>query len=113
MAELDPDLPTPEWSLDALGRGAIEVVPVPADCLDGFCHRWWRRPEALLDPAVPTGTSGIARLSATTVERAIGQLSDDLAVVGAEPMTPCSRRALSMPATGWSLLGDEPAPWAH
>jgi SAM-dependent methyltransferase len=79
MADLDPDLPTPEQMVDALGGGAIEVVPIPADCRDGFCHAWWRRPEAYLDPAVRAGISGIARLPEKTVEQAVGRLADDLA----------------------------------
>ena len=30
----------------------VEVVPVPADCHDGFFCAYWRRPEAYLDPDV-------------------------------------------------------------
>jgi hypothetical protein len=79
MLELDGDLPTPAAVADALGGGRVEVVPVPWDCLDGFCHAWWRRPEAYLDPRVRAGISGIARLPVDVVERAMARLADDLA----------------------------------
>jgi SAM-dependent methyltransferase len=78
MAALDRALPTPEAMAAALGRGRIEVVPVPADCRDGFCHAWWRRPRAYLSPVIRAGISGIARLPAATVQRAMQQLEQDL-----------------------------------
>lgn len=31
---------------------ALETIPTPADCADGFFEAFWNRPEALLDPAV-------------------------------------------------------------
>ena len=52
---------------------------VPKDCRDGFCHAWWQRPEAYLDPAVRAGISGIARLPADVVARGVEQLRQDLA----------------------------------
>jgi SAM-dependent methyltransferase len=79
MAQLDRALPSPSEIAQVLGGGTVEVVPVPADCLDGFCHAWWRRPEAYLDPRVRAGISGIARLPAEIVERAVSRLADDLA----------------------------------
>jgi SAM-dependent methyltransferase len=79
MAALDDDLPSPEALAAALGGGRVEVVPVPADCLDGFCHAWWRRPEAYLSPAVRAGISGIARQPEHVVARAVAQLEQDLA----------------------------------
>lgn len=78
MATLDGYLPAPEALATALGGGRVEVVPVPADCHDGFCHAWWRRPGAYLSPAVRAGISGIARLPVTLVERAMAQLERDL-----------------------------------
>jgi hypothetical protein len=38
-------------TLERLGGGQEEVVPIPHDCLDGFFHAYWRRPEAYLAPA--------------------------------------------------------------
>ena len=59
--------------------GRVEVVPVPADCTDGFYWAYWKRPEAYLDPVVRAGISGIAQLSDDVVARGIARLSDDLA----------------------------------
>lgn len=79
MLELDRDLPSPAAIADALGGGRVEVVPVPADCTDGFCHAWWRRPAAYLEPAVRRAISGIARLPDEVVARGMGHLEADLA----------------------------------
>jgi SAM-dependent methyltransferase len=78
MAELDRDVPSPEAIAAALGGGDVHVLPVPYDCEDGFCHAWWRRPEAYLDPRVRAGISGIARQQASVVERATRALAADL-----------------------------------
>jgi SAM-dependent methyltransferase len=78
MAGLDTDLPRPDAIADALGGGTVEVVPVPHDCTDGFCHAWWRRPTAYLDPAVRAAISGIARLPTDVVARAVDALRHDL-----------------------------------
>ena len=79
MATLDDHLPLPGEIAAALGGGTVEVVAVPHDCTDGFCHAWWRRPEAYLDPAVRAGISGIARLPTDSVRRGMARLADDLA----------------------------------
>ncbi len=34
------------------GRTRIERIPTPGDCVDGFFEAFWRRPKAVLDPAV-------------------------------------------------------------
>ena len=78
MAGLDSDVPAPEEIAGALGGGRVEVVPVPADCVDGFCHAFWARPAAYLDPSVRDGISGIARLPRETVTGAMARLEDDL-----------------------------------
>ena len=78
MLELDTEVPSPSAMADALGGGEVITVPVPHDCIDGFCHAWWRRPEAYLDPSVRAGISGIARLPAADVERGMTRLADDL-----------------------------------
>lgn len=79
MTELDTGTPSPAMIADALGGGVVEVLPIPFDCTDGFCHAWWRRPAAYLDPAVRASISGIARLPARVVEDAMARLADDLA----------------------------------
>jgi hypothetical protein len=76
---LDTHVPSPTVIADILGGGHVEVLPVPADCADGFYAAWWRRPEAYLDPAVRAGISGIARLPADRVQPAIDELRSDLA----------------------------------
>lgn len=78
MLELDCDVPSPDAIAEALGGGRVDVVPVPADCTDGFCHAWWRRPEAYLDAAVRRGISGIARLPQPIVIEAMARLEADL-----------------------------------
>ena len=63
---------------EVLGEVAVEVVPVPADCRDGFLHAFWCRPEAYLDPAVRAGQSAWPRLPAGVEERVVQQLARDL-----------------------------------
>lgn len=63
---------------DALGGGRVEVVPVPHDCVDGFAHANWRRPERYLDPAVRAGISTFARLPDSVVVPAMDRLRADL-----------------------------------
>jgi SAM-dependent methyltransferase len=79
MRAIDRDLPSPPEIAAALGGGEVEVLAVPADCADGFCHAFWCRPEAYLDPAVRAGISGIARLPEAYVAAAMERLADDLA----------------------------------
>jgi hypothetical protein len=78
MAVLDANVPTPAEIAKALGGGTVEVIAVPHDCVDGFCHAWWRRPHAYLEPEVRAGISGIARLPDAIVDRAMARLADDL-----------------------------------
>jgi SAM-dependent methyltransferase len=59
--------------------GRVEVVPVPADCQDGFFTAFWKRPEAYLDPVVRAGISACSQLPAEVVDRAMARLAADLA----------------------------------
>jgi SAM-dependent methyltransferase len=60
-------------------KGArVEIVPVPADCVDGFFEAHYGRPEAYLDPAVRAAQSVWPRLPEGVEERAIAALSSDL-----------------------------------
>ena len=78
MLDLDRDLPSPHSIAEMLGGGSVDVVPIPADCTDGFCHAWWQRPDAYLDPGVRASISGIARLPRVLVDEAMGRLRVDL-----------------------------------
>ncbi len=78
MLDLDTQCPSPREIATALGGASIQVVSVPADCTDGFCHAWWRRPEAYLDRTVRAGISGIARLPADDVDAAMQRLERDI-----------------------------------
>ncbi len=62
----------------ALG-GLAEVVPVPADCADGFLSAYWRRPEIYLDPAARAAISGFHGLAAEETEEGIDRLAADIA----------------------------------
>ena len=64
--------------LERLGGGRIEVVPIPHDCVDGFFHAYWRRPEAYLDPEVRAGISVFALLGPEEVEEGLARLRADL-----------------------------------
>lgn len=79
MLDLDAGTPTPEEIAGWLDGGAVDVLPVPNDCIDGFCHAWWRRPEAYLRAEVRAGISGIARLPDDVVGPAMTRLAGDLA----------------------------------
>jgi SAM-dependent methyltransferase len=67
-----------EQTLERLGGGRIEAVPIPHDCLDGFLHAYWRRPEAYLDEHVRAGISVFSRLRPEEVDEALARLSADL-----------------------------------
>lgn len=64
---------------DAVGRVAVDPVPVPADCTDGFTAAYWRRPDAYLDEAVRTNMSTFALLDQRVVADGVARLARDLA----------------------------------
>lgn len=70
--------PTSSAIADHLGGGSVGMVPIPADCLDGFLWAYWRRPSAYLDPAVQASISGIAQLPAALVAQRMARLAADL-----------------------------------
>ncbi len=61
------------------GRIRVERIPTPGDCADGFFEAFWRRPEALLDPAVRSSQSVWALLSPGVEDRIVTRLSEALA----------------------------------
>ncbi|HZB06940.1 MAG TPA: class I SAM-dependent methyltransferase [Thermoleophilaceae bacterium] len=65
-------------TLAGLGDARAEPVPIPHDCVDGFFHAYWRRPEAYLDEEVRAGISVFARLDRAAVERGVESLGRDL-----------------------------------
>ena len=67
-----------EMTLERLGGGRIEPVPIPHDCLDGFYHAYWRRPEAYLDPRVRAGISAFALMDQACLEEGVARLASDL-----------------------------------
>jgi hypothetical protein len=54
-------------------------VPIPWDCLDGFFHAYWRRPEAYLRDEVRRGTSVWSMVGVAAENRAVRALRADLA----------------------------------
>jgi SAM-dependent methyltransferase len=56
----------------------MDPVPIPWDCIDGFFHAYWRRPEMYLDERVRRGTSVWDRIGAEVERRAVRDLSGDL-----------------------------------
>jgi SAM-dependent methyltransferase len=57
----------------------VEPVPIPWDCVDGFFHAYWRRPEAYLSAPVRRGSSVWAQVGPEVEARAVAALGDDLA----------------------------------
>jgi SAM-dependent methyltransferase len=62
-----------------LGARRITPLPVPHYCRDGFLLAWWRRPAALLDPAVRANISVFALLDAEAEAAFAARLERDLA----------------------------------
>lgn len=71
--------PPVEVIAEAVGADRVEVVPVPADCVDGFNWAYWCRPESYLDPVVRSCISGLAKMPGELVARRMEQLAADLA----------------------------------
>jgi SAM-dependent methyltransferase len=68
----------PDAVAEIVGADRIEVVPIPADCIDGFNWAYWRRPQAYLDPEVRACISGLALLDDDLVARRMDRLRADL-----------------------------------
>jgi methyltransferase family protein len=60
-------------------RCAVERVPIPLHCVDGFNEAYYGRPERLLDPAARRANSAWSFLDDAVVERFHQRLSQDLA----------------------------------
>ena len=64
--------------LEAFGPAAVEVVPSPHDCTDGYFVAHWRHPEKYLDPAAQAATSGFSLMDPAVREQRIARLAADL-----------------------------------
>ncbi len=70
--------PAPQFMAQCIEATRIEVVPIAADCVDGFNWAYWRRPEAYLDPEVRACISALAQLPDDLVASRLEQLRVDL-----------------------------------
>jgi len=57
------------------GQVRVERIPTPGDCLDGFFEAFWKRPEALLDPALRGAQSMWALLEQDVEQRIVQRLA--------------------------------------
>ncbi|MEM9565641.1 MAG: class I SAM-dependent methyltransferase [Actinomycetota bacterium] len=74
----EQDLPSPTDLGEILDVVAVEVVPVPFDCTDGFGAAFWGRPEAYLEPDVQQGMSWLAQLPDEELAAGAARLRADL-----------------------------------
>jgi hypothetical protein len=78
FSSLVPPMARLEELSEALGDCTVEPVLIPWDCVDGFYHAFWRRPEAYLDPAVRDGISVFSRVAPELVDEGMSRLRADL-----------------------------------
>ncbi|MGX1777618.1 class I SAM-dependent methyltransferase [Nocardia brasiliensis] len=79
-AETDARLAVPLPRLTAqLENCAVQPIPVPHDCVDGFGGAYWRRPEAYLDETVRAGISMLALTPEPSLREGLSRLRRDLA----------------------------------
>jgi SAM-dependent methyltransferase len=66
--------------VEAIGAAvtAVERVPIPHDCRDGFMGAFWRRPERYLDRAVLPGNSAFTGIDPAVLERGLAKLANDV-----------------------------------
>ncbi|HTG06471.1 MAG TPA: methyltransferase domain-containing protein [Bradyrhizobium sp.] len=60
----------------ALGSLETIVVPVPADCRDGFLGAYWKRPNAYLDPVVRKNISTFSKIG--NIDSQLARLENDI-----------------------------------
>jgi SAM-dependent methyltransferase len=71
-----PRFPTIDDVAAALGSQVrVERIPTPGDCTDGFFEAFWKRPEALLDPALRGAQSMWALLEQDVEQRIVERLA--------------------------------------
>ncbi len=74
----EQDVPSAADLGQVLDVVAIETVPVPIDCTDGFGAAFWGRPEAYLEPDVQQGMSWLAQLPDRELAAGAARLRADL-----------------------------------
>ena len=81
VAELDRRIfPLPEQLAEWLGGEAqIDKIPIPCDTPDWMLGSFWAHPERVLDANARAATSGFARMPTGIVDRAVSEVSRDLA----------------------------------
>ncbi len=77
VVDLAADRPSLAERAHAIGA-SMQPVLIPWDCVDGFFHAYWRRPEAYLRQRVRRGTSVWTRVGAQAERRAVAALRADL-----------------------------------
>jgi SAM-dependent methyltransferase len=80
MLDVDSERTAPSIAelAEHLAVRRVDVMPVPADCVDGFAGGFWNRPEAYLRDDVQAGISGFAQMDPATRRRATERLRNDL-----------------------------------
>ncbi|WP_100013155.1 class I SAM-dependent methyltransferase [Lentibacillus sediminis] len=74
-----PRYPKIDFITNALGgKCAVQSIPVPFDCVDGFQEAFYGRPEAFLEKEVRLSQSAWGFLSEEVEDRLVKALSDDL-----------------------------------
>jgi ubiquinone/menaquinone biosynthesis C-methylase UbiE len=79
ILQLDrPRFPTMR-RLDAILQNIeVQIVPISAQCQDGFIGSFWKRPEAFLDPEVQRTNSAMAQLDPEQLQDGLLRLRQDL-----------------------------------
>jgi len=78
-ARLEAARETPASELArVLGPLDVTPVPIPGDCTDGFNGAYWRRPRAILDPAVWGPMSALSLIPAADRAAGMARLRADL-----------------------------------
>jgi SAM-dependent methyltransferase len=67
-----------EETLADFGPCETHSVPIPGDCLDGFFHAYWRRPDAYLNPEIRESMAVLQRLDPREIETGLEALAADL-----------------------------------
>src|SRR5882672_2023297 len=66
ILEMDrPLFPSLREIEETIGAAETHVVPIPADCSDGFLGAYWRRPWEYLDPRVRAAISAFSKFDPT------------------------------------------------
>lgn len=67
-----------ERTLELFEPDEIVPMPIPGDCVDGFFHAYWRRPEAYLQRGVRAPMAVFELLDAAEAQAGLAQLGRDL-----------------------------------